>query len=101
MFYVPTRTELSTIKEKLNSPSSIPNQKLLSALVNLYTSFCDAEYEDILNDIKAEYLTYKSPHYIKYTTRDTNEEVFPYNIQAFWGYLVYDDGSYTTFETIL
>ena len=100
MIYVPTHTELSTIANRLNLPT-IPPVKFLSALINLYTAFCDAEYEDILNDIEAEYLTYKPPHYIKYTARDTNEEIYPYNIQSFWGYLVYDDGSYTTFETIV
>lgn len=57
MIYTPNRKELATIAKLLDLPT-IPPNAFLSALHDVYADFCDVEYEDILNDIKAGYLTY-------------------------------------------
>ena len=93
MIYVPTRTELSTIANRLNLPT-IPPKTLLSALIDVYSDFIDLEYEDILRDIDAEYLTYKNDNYIRYVINGTNKEIPP--LEAVYGYLHYDDGDVET-----
>lgn len=74
MIYTPTRSELATIAKRLNLPT-FPPKMFLSALIDVYTDFCDVEYEDILRDIDAGYLTFK---------------------QLIHGYLYYNDGDYET-----
>lgn len=93
MFYVPTRTELATISKRLNLPT-IPTKNVLSALIDIYSDFPDTEYEDILGDIDAEYLTYKDETYIRYVINGTDKEISP--LGAIYGYLHYDDGDVET-----
>lgn len=90
MIYVPTRTELSTISKRLNLPT-IPPKNVLSALIDIYSDFPDTEYEDILRDIDAEYLTYEDENYIRYIINGTDKEIKPLN--TVYGYLHYDDGA--------
>lgn len=82
MIYTPNRTELATIANLLDLPTIPPND-LLSALINAYADFCDVEYEDILNDIKAGYLTY-------HETKPVDADVTCADSDA--GYLWYYDG---------
>ena len=89
MIYVPTRTELSNISERLNLPT-IPPKDFLSALIDVYSDFIDVEYEDIIRDIDAEYLTYKDENYIKCIISGDRAEINLSN--AVYGYLHYDDG---------
>lgn len=89
MIYVPTRIELSNISERLNLPT-IPALEVLSALIDVYSDFIDVEYEDIIRDIDAEYLTYKDENYIKCIISGDRAEINLSN--AVYGYLHYDDG---------
>lgn len=90
MVYTPTRTELSTIASKLNLPV-IPTKDFLSALIDVYADFLDVEYEDIIRDIDAEYLTYEDENYITYIITGENRSINP--LEDVYGYLHYDDGA--------
>lgn len=82
MIYTPNRKELATIAKHLNLPTIPPND-FLSALIDTYADFCDVEYEDILNDIEAGYLTY-------HETKPVDADVTCADSDA--GYLWYYDG---------
>ena len=86
MIYTPNRKELATIAKHLNLPT-IPPSDFLSALIDAYADFCDVEYEDILNDIEAGYLTY-------HETKPEDAEVKCSDSKV--GYLWYYDGDYET-----
>lgn len=82
MIYTPNRTELATIAQRLDLPTIPPND-FLSALIDAYADFCDVEYEDILTDIDAGYLTY-------HETKPVDADVTCADSDA--GYLWYYDG---------
>lgn len=82
MIYTPNRKELATIAKLLDLPTIPPND-FLSALHDVYADFCDVEYEDILNDIEAGYLTY-------HETKPVDADVTCADSDA--GYLWYYDG---------
>ena len=85
MIYTPTNSELTKLAKLLNLPT-IPRKSFLSALIDVYTDFCDMDYNEIVRDINAEYLTYHSekPVDVEVECPDSSE----------YGYLWYYDGGY-------
>ena len=86
MIYEPSIRELITIAQRLKIPVIYP-KVIRSALIDTYADFCDVEYEDILNDIDAGYLTY-------HETKPVDAEVVCDDSTL--GYLWYFDGNYET-----
>ena len=85
MIYTPTRSELAEFGLLLNVPT-IPPEPFLSALIDIYTDFCDMDYNEIVRDIKAEYLTYHSEKPVDIEVECPNSSKY--------GYLWYYDGGY-------